>query len=167
MKPILSNLRHGALDLSERSAAIGQTCFAGLREVASGVIDHLEAIPRSLAASTTFALLAFSLGALVLFSASCAHTLPGLEREQSLYQTGTNVVGQLNQLAPYLPPPVGNTMQIVLAIASSLLATWNLHQQGELRKLRNGHGSGPATLPQPPPAPDLLAQPAAAAPSAQ
>ena len=167
MKTIFSNLRHGALDLTERSAALGKTTLAGLRDVASGVIDHLEAIPRSLAASTTIVLLAFSLSALALFTVSCAHTLQGLEREQAFYQTSTNVVGHLNQVAPYLPAPVGNSMQIVLAIASSLLATWNLHQQGELRKLRNGNGSGPATLPQPPPVASLLAQPAGAAPSAQ
>ena len=167
MKTLLLTLRHGACDLTERFAAIGKTCFAGLKEVASGVIDHLEAIPRSLAASTTLVLLAFSLGALALFTASCAHTLQGLEREQAIYKTGTNVVGHLNQGAPYLPAPVGNTMQIVLAIASSLLATWNLHQQGELRKLRTGNGSGPGTMAQPPPSGTVLAHAAAAAPPAQ
>lgn len=167
MKTIFNTFRHGALDLFECFTALGKTIVAGLRDVASGVIDHLEAIPRSLAASTTLVLLAFSLSALLLFTVSCAHTLQGLEREQGYYQTGTNIVGNLNQVAPYLPAPISNTMQIVLAIASSLLATWNLHQQGELRKLRNGNGGGPATLPQPPPGAGLLAQPAVAAPPAQ
>ena len=162
-----TTFHHGALDLRDSAVRIIKTCFAGLRDVATALIDHLEAIPRSLAASTTLVLLAFSLGALLLFTVSCARTLEGLQREQAIYRGGTNVVGELTQVAPYLPPPVSSTMQIVLAVASSLLATWNLHQQGELRKLRTANGGSSTPALQPQPLANLVPPPTAPAPPPQ
>jgi hypothetical protein len=73
---------------------------------------HCDGLPPSLRVCTATVLLVFGLTALLLFTASCAHTMQGLSREQALYRAGTNVVGQAQSLAPYLPAPVGNTVEI-------------------------------------------------------
>jgi len=103
---------------------------------------HCDGLPTSLRVCTATVLLVFGLTALLLFTASCAHTMQGLSREQALYRAGTNVVGQAQSLAPYLPAPVGNTVEIFLALATSALGAWNLHQQAALRQLKNGNGNG-------------------------
>ena len=126
---------------------------------------HCDDLPPTLRVCTATVLLAFGLTALLLFTASCAHTMQGLSREQALYRAGTNVVGQAQSIAPYLPAPVGNTLEIFLALATSALGAWNLHQQAALRQLKNGNGNGNGKagpgFPQPAvPASASLAQPA-------
>jgi hypothetical protein len=69
---------------------------------------------------------------------TCSHTQPGLEREQAIYRAGTNVVGQVQTLVPYLPPPVSTTAEVVLGVATALLAAWNTAQHKALRQLQNG-----------------------------
>src|ERR1035437_6119219 len=114
---------------------------------------------------TATVLLVFGLASLLLFIASCAHTMQGLSREQALYRAGTNIVGEVQSMAPYLPAPVGSTVEICLALATSALGAWNLHQQATLRQLKNGNGNGKTAMPRPqlaaapPPTP---AQPAGA-----
>ncbi len=80
--------------------------------------------------------------AALLFGASCATSPAGLSREHALYVAGTNVVGTLQTLVPYMPPPVGSTFEVVLAAATAALAAWNTHQGKRLRRLENGHGNG-------------------------
>ena len=135
---------------------------------AAAFTEHWQCLPGTLRVTTAAVLLVFGLVCLLLFTASCAHTLQGLSREQALYQAGTNAVAQVQSLTPYLPAPAGNAMEIVLAIVSSGLAAWNLHQQAALKKLKNGngngngHGNGNGKTPSPttdPPAAAPLAQP--------
>jgi hypothetical protein len=83
---------------------------------------HCDGLPPSLRVCTATVLLVFGLTALLLFTASCAHTMQGLSREQALYRAGTNVVGQAQSLAPYLPAPVGNTVEIFLKRVKPLLS---------------------------------------------
>jgi hypothetical protein len=126
---------------------------------------YCASLPHSLRVCTATVLLVFGLSSLLLFTASCAHTMQGLSREQALYRAGTNIVGEVQSVAPYLPAPVGSTVEICLALATSALGAWNLHQQAALRQLKNGNGNGKAAMPRPqlaaapPPTP---AQPAGA-----
>ena len=129
----------------------------------AGFAAHWQFLPGTLRVSTAIALLLFGVASLLLFTASCAHTLQGLSREQALYRAGTNAVGQVQSITPYLPAPAGSALEIALAIASSGLAAWNLHQQAALKKLKNGNGNGNGKPPPPttsPPVAAPLAQPA-------
>ena len=81
---------------------------------------------------------------LALCVPSCAHTEPGLDREQAMYRAGTNIVGTAQTIVPYLPAPAGMAAEVVLGIASGLLAAWNTRQHLEIKKLKNGNGNGHA-----------------------
>ena len=106
------------------------------------LVSHVRALPPSLRACTAAVLLVFGLSCLLTATVSCAHTQTGLAREQALYQVGTNVVGSLQSIVPYVPAPAGPAAEIALAVVSTLLASWNLHQQQQLKKLKNGNGNG-------------------------
>jgi hypothetical protein len=73
-------------------------------------------------------------------STGCATTKKGVAREQALYQTATNVVGQAETVIHYLPAPASNAGEIALGIATALLTAWNTHQHLQIRKLKNGNG---------------------------
>jgi hypothetical protein len=81
------------------------------------------------------------LGTTVVLS-GCASTQPGLRREQALYSAGTNVIADIRSVTPYLPAPVGNTVEGVLALATAALAAWNTHLHAQMKTLRNGNGNG-------------------------
>ena len=119
-------------------ASVRRSC----RSVQAALVDHVRSLPPSLRACTAGVLLVFALSCLLTSTVSCAHTKAGLAREQAMYQAGTNVVGTLQSIAPYVPAPAGQAAEIVLAVVSTLLASWNLHQQQELKKLKNGNGNG-------------------------
>ena len=70
---------------------------------AAAFTEHWQCLPGTLRITTAAVLLVFGLVCLLLFTASCAHTLQGLSREQALYQAGTNAVAQVQSLTPYLP----------------------------------------------------------------
>ena len=96
--------------------------------------------------------------ALTLAHVGCATTSSGLAREQAIYKSATNAVAGVQQVAPYLPPPASNFVELALAIVSGGLAAWNGHQQLAIRKLRNGNGklvasASPAASPAPPASP--------------
>ena len=78
----------------------------------------------------------------------CASTLDGLQREQRLYSAGTNIVGTLQGVSPYLPQPAGYLAEAVLGAAAALLAAWNAHQQAQIRKLRNGQNGTVTSAPR-------------------
>src|ERR1035437_1913658 len=127
--------------------------------------DYGASLPHSLRVCTATVLLVFGLSSLLLFTASCAYTMQGLSREQALYRAGTNIVGEVQSIAPYLPAPVGSAVEICLALATSALGAWTLHQQAARRQLKTGTGNGRAAQPPPqvPPAPPPpSAQPAGA-----
>ena len=84
----------------------------------------------------------------------CATTPAGLNREQALYQAGTNVVATIREVVPYLPAPAGTAVEGVLALATAALAAWNTHQHLAIKRLKNGNGNG-ATVPDPAPGPTL------------
>ena len=121
-----------------RFACVRRSC----RRVQGAWVDHVQSLPPSLRASTAVVLLVFGLSCLLTATVSCAHTRQGLAREQAMYQAGTNVVGTLQSIVPYVPAPASQAAEIVLAVVSTLLASWNLHQQQELKKLKNGNGNG-------------------------
>jgi hypothetical protein len=84
----------------------------------------------------------------------CASTPAGLDREQALYQAGTNVVTTIHEIVPYLPAPAGTAVEGMLALATAALAAWNTHQHLQIRTLKNGNGNGttvksPTTGPPP------------------
>ena len=59
-------------------------------------------------------------------------------------RAGTNIVGTAQTIVPYLPAPAGMAAEVVLGIASALLAAWNTRQHLEIKKLKNGNGNGHA-----------------------
>ena len=73
--------------------------------------------------------------ALVLLQ-GCASTPQGLAREQRFYAGATNVVGVAQQIAPFLPAPIGTPLGAVLGAVAAALATWNIHQQRTLSALK-------------------------------
>ncbi len=101
-------------------------------------------------------LLNFGLALLLL--QGCATTPKGISREQQVYNVATNVVGSLQQAAPFLPAPVGTPVGILLGGVSAMLAAWNVHQQQALKALKKdaaatkllAQNSPPSTLGQPP-----------------
>ena len=72
----------------------------------------------------------------------CARSEGGLAREQRFYQAGTNFVAAAQQVVPYLPAPVQLPTEAILGAVSAALAAWNLHQQKQIKLLRNGNGNG-------------------------
>ena len=78
---------------------------------------------------------------------TCSRTPQGLDREQAIFRAGTNVVGQVQTLVPYMPQPIGTTAEVVLGIATALLAAWNTAQHKALRQLQNGKPPSPASTP--------------------
>ena len=78
---------------------------------------------------------------------TCSHTPQGLDREQAIYRAGTNVVGQVQTLVPYMPQPIGGTAEVVLGVATALLAAWNTAQHKALRQLQNGKTPPPVSTP--------------------
>jgi hypothetical protein len=112
------------------------------------------------------ALLNFGLGIMLL--QGCATTPKGLTREQQLYNTATNVVAAVQQVTPFLPPPVSTPVGIILGGVSAALAAWNVHQQRTLSALKKARPAEPSPsvsspgLP-PPPVPSVTG---AGAPSA-
>ena len=101
---------------------------------------------RALPFRNRLAILACSLYLLVLLAVvalcGCARTEGGLAREQRMYQAGTNFVAAAQQVVPYLPMPVQLPTEAILGAVSAALAAWNLHQQRQIKALRNGNGSG-------------------------
>jgi hypothetical protein len=92
------------------------------------------------------AILACSLYLLVLLAivalCGCARTEGGLAREQRMYQAGTNFLGGLQAVTPYLPAPVQLPVEAIAGAIAAALAAWNLHQQKQIKALRNGNGNG-------------------------
>lgn len=73
----------------------------------------------------------------------CAHSYPGLQREQALYQAGTNSLAYAERFVlPYVPNPYREMAVAVVGAASAGLAAWNLSQQKRLKRLENGHFAG-------------------------
>ena len=70
----------------------------------------------------------------------CSTTAAGLSREQKLYQTGTNIVGMVDKLAPALPPPFSSVAEGATALAAAGLAAWNAWQHKAIKGLQNGQG---------------------------
>jgi hypothetical protein len=101
---------------------------------------------RALPVGNRVALLACSLYLLVLLAVvalcGCARTEGGLAREQRMYQAGTNFVSGLQAVTPYLPAPVQLPVEALAGAIAAALAAWNLHQQRQIKALRNGNGSG-------------------------
>ena len=101
---------------------------------------------RALPLGNRLAILAGSLYLLTLLAVvalcGCARTEGGLAREQRLYQVGTNFVMAAQQVVPYLPAPVQMPTEAILGAVSAALAAWSLHQQKQIKRLRNGNGNG-------------------------
>ena len=101
---------------------------------------------RALPVGNRVALLACSLYLLVLLAivalCGCARTEGGLAREQRMYQAGTNFVGGLQAVTPYLPAPVQLPVEALAGAIAAALAAWNLHQQKQIKALKNGNGNG-------------------------
>ena len=101
---------------------------------------------RALPVGNRLAILACSVYLLALLGMAalcgCARTEGGLAREQGMYQAGTNFVGGLQGVMPYLPAPVQWPVEAVAGALAAALAAWNLHQQKQIKALRNGNGSG-------------------------
>jgi hypothetical protein len=72
----------------------------------------------------------------LLLLQGCASSPLGIAREQRVYSAGTNVVGLVQQLAPYVPAPVSAPLGLILGGVSAALAAWNLHQQRSLSALK-------------------------------
>jgi len=80
-----------------------------------------------------------SLVFLVLACAGCAVTPAGLSRQYEWYRAGTNVIGVVrHDIVPYVPAPWNGMVEGVLACAAAGLAAWNVHQQRQLREVKNG-----------------------------
>jgi hypothetical protein len=78
----------------------------------------------------------------------CGTTPKALSTEQKLYQTGTNIVGQVDSISKVLPPPFCSACEAGTAIATALLAAWNAWQHGQIKALQNGSGkTSPSTAP--------------------
>jgi len=88
-----------------------------------------------------------------LSTVSCAHTEPGLQREEQLYLATSNTAASLRQVVPYVPPPTSGMLEGVLAVGGALLALWATHLQRSLADLRNGKSAQP-----PPPNPAAAAK---------
>ena len=88
----------------------------------------------------------------LLFTASCASTEPGLQRETQLYLASSNATASLQHILPYVPPPANSLLEGILAVGGALLALWATHLHRSLTELRNGK-SGPAPPASPPAAP--------------
>ena len=101
---------------------------------------------RVVPARTGVAILACSLYLLTLLAivalCGCARTEGGLAREQRMYQAGTNFVGGLQAVTPYLPAPVQLPVEAIGGALAAALAAWNLHQQKQIKVLKNGNGNG-------------------------
>ena len=109
-------------------------------------MNFLRACWRDTSRATKLAILC-SAGLLALIAATvltsgCATTLPGLNREQRIYQAGTNIVAQAQTFLPFVPAPVATPVEVVLGLISAGLGAWNLHQQQSIKRLKNGNGNG-------------------------
>jgi hypothetical protein len=99
------------------------------------------------------ALILLALIAILCLGMTCSVTKEGLTREHALYSAGTNAVATIHTLTPYMPAPLASTTELVLAAASGLLAAWNTAQHRQIKKLKNGNGTGtplPPSSPGPP-----------------
>lgn len=82
--------------------------------------------------------------ALVLLLASCSTTPSGLHRQQTIYTTSTNIIGDVERvIVPIVPAPWNALLLGFLGAASAGLAAWNTHQQRSIRQLRNGQAASP------------------------
>jgi hypothetical protein len=96
---------------------------------------------------------------LILCLNGCAVTPQGIQREQRIYQAGTNFIAGLQAVTPYVPQPVQLPLEMIGGALAAALAAWNLHHQRELKKLKNGNGhpNGTPSPPHPPPVNPALA----------
>jgi hypothetical protein len=62
--------------------------------------------------------------------------------QQRMYQAGTNFVGGLQAVTPYLPAPVQLPVEAIAGALAAALAAWNLHRQKQIKALKNGNGNG-------------------------
>jgi len=99
-----------------------------------------------------------AVAASVVLVSGCASTPAGLNREQALYQAGTNVVATIREVVPYLPGPAGTGVEAILGLATAALAAWNTHQHVQIKQLKNGNGKA---APAPNPATGPPADPSA------
>ena len=85
----------------------------------------------------------------VVLAVGCATSPRGIAREQVWYRAGTNIVGNAQQVVPYLPPPAQVPVEALLGAATAALAAWNAHQQKQIKRLKNGNGNGhgPTSVP--------------------
>jgi hypothetical protein len=99
-------------------------------------------LPRHAGAGALLFLVLVLVGLPVL--CACASTAAGLQREHYAYETTSNVVAVLTQVAPFVPAPGFPIAQIVTALAGALLAFWSSHLHGRIVKLQDGQSGGPA-----------------------
>jgi hypothetical protein len=70
-----------------------------------------------------YAFAAAGLGNILVLS-SCAHTPAGVQREERLLATGSNVVATVQPLVQALPPPTSHVLEGALALATAQSEEW-------------------------------------------
>lgn len=117
-----------------------------LRKVAGPPLRFVAACYRETPAPVRVRILVMAVllgcAAALLLPTGCASTQKGIAREQTYYRAGTNIVAEARSILPFVPAPVATPMEVILGLASAALGAWNMHQQGQLKKLRNGNGNG-------------------------
>lgn len=91
------------------------------------------AAPRHPAAVLLLGALLISL--LAFAFVSCSTTREGIEREQRISNTASNIVETVAPAARALPPPYNYLAEAIIAVIGSGLAAWNLSQAKRLKDL--------------------------------
>lgn len=92
-----------------------------------------DAAPRHPAAVILLGALLISLLAFALIS--CSTSREGIEKEQQISNTASNIVQTVAPAALALPPPYNYLAEGIFAVIGSGLAAWNLSQQKRLKDL--------------------------------
>ncbi len=92
-----------------------------------------DAAPRHPAAAILLAALLLSLLAFAFIS--CSTSREGIEKEQRISNTASNIVQTVAPAALALPPPYSYLAEGIFAVIGSGLAAWNLSQAKRLKDL--------------------------------